>query len=1205
MRHWVLVILSFCLTVYCYALSGARYLIITPDAYVAALQPLAEWKTEKGMPVKIAPLSVTGSNATQIRNYILNAYNTWNPRPEYVLLVGSGFRLPAVGNSDDYYADLVTGNNPLIELSIGRFPCMFVSQCSTMVAKTLGYEKTPYLGDTTWYRKGTTIVDEDGQADSVYWQNARYVHIQWINNNYLQIDSFSFYQGHSASNVINAINNGRAYLMYRGSAVAYWWHFPFDPAYLSNNRKLPIVVSGTCATMYLSDTGYLGDKFLSAGSSTNPKGAVGFFGTTIATSGPGLARLRGTVATGFFQAIFQENIYKLGDAARRAKFLIDSIRPPYYVDTRYKEWNLYADPELSLYTRVPKSMTVTHDTIIQTGHNNYSVLVRESGQPLANALVCAMLDSSVYHYGYTDNNGVYAVNCYIPYPGFMKLTVTARNHLPYQKQVQVVPGGDVHDIGIISILEPIGSIANNSQVVPKVLVKNWGGYTDTCSITFRIGSVYDYTIPSYILNAGDTATIIFPSWTAAIGSYPVLAFTTLAPDQWRANDSVHIQISVIAPNDVGVEQIVNPDTIHTLNRITLVRAKIRNYGALAQTNFSVACSIVGANGILRYTNTQNIGLLNGQAIVSLNFSCWTPLVSETCMVIIRTGLTNDDNPLNDRISRVTLITENYFENFEEFDGAYLRAPANTGWKWGVPGAGPNSAHSGTRCWATGLTENYPNNANWKLTSPEFTATMNNPILKFWHWYETDDFLDGGNVKISLDSGESWILVRPQNGYPGWVSYENSAIPNESCYIGYSNWSEAVFTLPVAAGQHFLVRWHFGSSAYTSGAGWYLDDIFGIGMSGVTPLVFDVGVDSIMSPLPVIPYSIYLQPSAWIKNYGILRQENFSAVCSVFGLNHVIRYADIKTISLSPSQDTLITFSIWLPNVTEMCTVKIQTGLASDENAANDRKIRYCEIRWLLGSEGFDATAFPPAGWFVYNNDSGNQVWLRGTSFPHSGSACAEIRFESSTLRNDDWLVSPAITIPSASAEIRFWYRAHVTANYESLEVRLSNMGNTIPDFTILLDQFRFNNNIFAERVIPIHGYAGQNIYLAFINKGLNQRKIYLDDLMIKGFSASIAENYQANKSLSALLYTLHPNPSRLGMTQVCFSLGSPANTELKIYNSSGQLIKILIDTRLDTGVYNYYWDGKDELNRAAAEGVYFYTLKTDDCSQTKKLVLTR
>ncbi|MCK4255891.1 hypothetical protein KAX35_03300, partial [candidate division WOR-3 bacterium] len=93
-KRIVLLLISIVLsTSLCFADKG-RYLIITPDAYYDAILPLAEWKTKKGMLTKVAKLSETGSSSAQIRSYITNAYNTWEPRPEYVLLVGDDNIIP-------------------------------------------------------------------------------------------------------------------------------------------------------------------------------------------------------------------------------------------------------------------------------------------------------------------------------------------------------------------------------------------------------------------------------------------------------------------------------------------------------------------------------------------------------------------------------------------------------------------------------------------------------------------------------------------------------------------------------------------------------------------------------------------------------------------------------------------------------------------------------------------------------------------------------------------------------------------------------------------------------------------------------------------------------------------------------------------------------------------------------------------------------
>ena len=72
------VFLFFYLINFSFALTGAKYLIIAADDYVSAIQPLADWKTKKGVKAMVVPLSVTGSSASQIKNYITNAYNTWD-----------------------------------------------------------------------------------------------------------------------------------------------------------------------------------------------------------------------------------------------------------------------------------------------------------------------------------------------------------------------------------------------------------------------------------------------------------------------------------------------------------------------------------------------------------------------------------------------------------------------------------------------------------------------------------------------------------------------------------------------------------------------------------------------------------------------------------------------------------------------------------------------------------------------------------------------------------------------------------------------------------------------------------------------------------------------------------------------------------------------------------------------------------------------
>ena len=207
---------------FCFAQTGAKYLIISHDNFYDAIQPLAQWKHQKGVPskvVKLSEINAAPESLTRIKNYIVNAYNTWNPAPAYVLLVGAPEFIRTDQNQfDDFYGNM-TGNY-VMEVSVGRFSCSNVSECNVMVAKTINYERYPYLVDTLWFTKGTGIVREDITAsDSIYWQNIRYVFGLWQQAGYTQIDSFSRLYGDSARHVEQAITDGRSFVVFRGQGV--------------------------------------------------------------------------------------------------------------------------------------------------------------------------------------------------------------------------------------------------------------------------------------------------------------------------------------------------------------------------------------------------------------------------------------------------------------------------------------------------------------------------------------------------------------------------------------------------------------------------------------------------------------------------------------------------------------------------------------------------------------------------------------------------------------------------------------------------------------------------------------------------------------------------------------------------------------------------------------------------------------------------
>jgi hypothetical protein len=76
---------------------GADYLIITFNDFYKAAKRLATWKEKKGlgpMIVNTTQIRATGLTANDVETYIQNAYDTWNPAPTYVLLLGDSEHIP-------------------------------------------------------------------------------------------------------------------------------------------------------------------------------------------------------------------------------------------------------------------------------------------------------------------------------------------------------------------------------------------------------------------------------------------------------------------------------------------------------------------------------------------------------------------------------------------------------------------------------------------------------------------------------------------------------------------------------------------------------------------------------------------------------------------------------------------------------------------------------------------------------------------------------------------------------------------------------------------------------------------------------------------------------------------------------------------------------------------------------------------------------
>ncbi len=88
------------------------------------------------------------------------------------------------------------------------------------------------------------------------------------------------------------------------------------------------------------------------------------------------------------------------------------------------------------------------------------------------------------------------------------------------------------------------------------------------------------------------------------------------------------------------------------------------------------------------------------------------------------------------------------------------------------------------------------------------------------------------------------------------------------------------------------------------------------------------------------------------------------------------------------------------------------------------------------------------------------------------------------------------------------------------------------------------------------------------------------------------------------LWQNYPNPFN-PETKIRFSLAEKNDVTLKIFNVRGQLVRTLVNGKLDQGPHEIDWRGKNENDKPVGSGVYFYKLKIGNDHFIKKMLLLK
>jgi len=225
------------------------------------------------------------------------------------------------------------------------------------------------------------------------------------------------------------------------------------------------------------------------------------------------------------------------------------------------------------------------------------------------------------------------------------------------------------DVSADSIIAPQGIVLSGTVVAPQAIVRNRGLLAAAFRTTMLIGVGYGLSVQD-TLNPGQSDTLTFPNWTAlAPGTYPVTCHTSLLGDMNPANDTVYGQVTVnpIPGHDVGIQDIIVPDTLVASGDSLRPLVLVRNYGNQTERYFDVRFTI--GTG---YSRTVTCGVIEPGSSVTLEFPAWraTPgSFTASCS----TMLASDTNPANNKAVKGFRVIRNLSLAVERDRVANVRA----------------------------------------------------------------------------------------------------------------------------------------------------------------------------------------------------------------------------------------------------------------------------------------------------------------------------------------------------------------------------------------------------------------------------------------------------------------------------------------------------------------------------------------------------
>ncbi|MBN1637846.1 MAG: hypothetical protein JW866_02690, partial [Ignavibacteriales bacterium] len=466
-----------------------EYLIITSDNLKEYFEPLAEWKTQKGVTTQIVTTEHIYANYSgeseqlMVKNCIYDYYQ--NKGTNWILLGGDNTIVPILlaycyhgiyyhdtlkpcdlyyacfdkqfdwnADGDARYGEPEDNIDMAPEVFVGRAPVRTPAHVEAFVSKSINYEKNPTINNfiEEFLLCGVKLFGiYDGKSDSeLKGERMRneYIHPNWNGNTYGFYDTNTDFGGPSYDvskvNFAYQMNLGYHFLYFSGHGAAFGVPLEvsdfmnYDAANLNNLSEQGIIMTNSCHT---NNFNAITDPCYSEAYLRNPNGgAVAYWGS----SSYGWDLFRGdhgpsTLLVDYFllnlfNGVPNPHKRDIGTLTSLAKNnFIPLANQSIYRSLIFAQ-NLVGDPELNLYTYNPVPITAEHSLTIPYNSSTLNII----NSNCTNGIAALSSDGILLGKSIIENG-----NCVISFFPInqigkkLTLTITGHNYIPYIEELIV------------------------------------------------------------------------------------------------------------------------------------------------------------------------------------------------------------------------------------------------------------------------------------------------------------------------------------------------------------------------------------------------------------------------------------------------------------------------------------------------------------------------------------------------------------------------------------------------------------------------------------------------------------------------------------------------------------------------------------------------------------------------------------------------